>query len=310
MIVNFEKWHGCKNDFIVVALPEHQESLVIPALQRAAPGLCSRQGDGIGADGILVWRDTRDLGTGPIGLTIINMDGSIAKNCGNGLRVVAGSVYQAAQARSKQARDLEWIEFRVEGASKIARLLKSTREGSYWSVQMGQALLNEALGELWPKAKGFISERLRALGLGSLTFSIGDIGNLHVVFEVDKATEELLKVLGSDLQKSPHWDGINVHLKEPLEPTSQDQKSAKDVLQAPLAELLRAVTWERGVGPTQACGSGACVLAASAAAGGFVSDGQWVGVQMPGGRLYVSSQDGGYTLAGPAVQVFTGQRDL
>ena len=80
MLVPFEKWHGCKNDFIVVWL-EPQAKEVFQSLQKRASQICARDGAGVGADGILVLHQDSRNDLQPATMTIINKDGSLAANC-------------------------------------------------------------------------------------------------------------------------------------------------------------------------------------------------------------------------------------
>ena len=94
MFVEFEKWHGCRNDFVVIWHSESDGDVVLDSLKRQAVGICDRRA-GIGADGILVLSVKKRSDITPERLTIINSDGSLAQNCGNGLRVAALSVLKA-----------------------------------------------------------------------------------------------------------------------------------------------------------------------------------------------------------------------
>ncbi|HEX3346072.1 MAG TPA: diaminopimelate epimerase, partial [Polyangiaceae bacterium] len=70
---------------------------------------------------------------------------------------------------------------------------------------------------------------------------------------------------------------------------------------------IDVVVWERGVGVTMACGTGACATAAVACEKGLAARGKPVAVRLPGGRLDVTVADGGRTtMRGPARRVFSG----
>ena len=70
--------------------------------------------------------------------------------------------------------------------------------------------------------------------------------------------------------------------------------------------------WERGAGPTQACGSGACAVTEAVLLGGFLSKGQWVAVHMPGGRVYICKDEDTdrMLLCGPGEFVYKGEIEI
>ncbi len=113
---------------------------------------------------------------------------------------------------------------------------------------------------------------------------IVDVGNLHVVsFD---ARDVDVEALGPRLQDDPSWpDGINVHLA-----TVDDE------------HRMRVRHWERGVGATQACGTGAVAAAIAAIERGAASSP--VCVHVPGGTLVVEWDGREAVLVGPAARVF------
>jgi diaminopimelate epimerase len=118
--------------------------------------------------------------------------------------------------------------------------------------------------------------------------------------------------LGPQLQESQDWDGMNVHFVQTREPNSKDISSCSQLLSGGISEIHKTYVWERGAGETQACGSGACAIAACTLSENFVSRDDWVVVDMPGGRLYAKqeSADSSVTLAGPAQYVYSGKIEI
>lgn len=308
MELSFEKWHGCRNDFIVIRLTEADGDVVLNSLRRQAPTLCDRH-SGIGADGLLVLWTTSRQHIEPTHLTIINSDGSIAQNCGNGLRCAASSVLKALRDHQKSTESFEMLDLPVEGVSKICRFMRKNQEFPFVAVEMGVPILNENL-TWWEEGKNAVKKLAAELGLEK---SIGDLaacdlGNLHLIISCENASREIMLAFGPRLQKSPLWDGINVHLISAMATTDQDRKRAKNDLGGELSEVYKAFVWERGAGETLACGSGAVAIAASAIASGTLERDQWIAVDMPGGRLYVKQEqdDEPAILAGPANFIFRG----
>lgn len=132
------------------------------------------------------------------------------------------------------------------------------------------------------------------LSAGNFSFVRVDMGNPHAVFF--KPGIDLLKV-GSEIENHALFPNrTNVEFVEVLSKTK-----------------IRVVVWERGAGPTLACGSGACASASAAEALGFTEPGATVEVVLPGGSVYVRLPQGwqengkSVHLSGPAEEVFRGE---
>ena len=308
MFINFEKWHGSKNDFVVTWMVSTDKDTVFESLRRLAPAICTRDGSGLGADGILVIETIARKDVVPVALHIINSDGSLAENCGNGLRCAAMSVKRKANRDLNQ--EIEGVTFNVLGRSidcrftgKISRPLAA--------ISMPIPTINEA--NSWHKeavaAYKCLAASVSKLN-GDLT-TVG-IGNPHIVAIVEEASSELARKAGAPLQSIRGGDGINVHLAHVENVTDKDRQQAKAELGDPISELYRVWPWERGAGATQACGTGACAVALAAYDTGTVDRSSWVAIEMPGGRVYARQSNEGepVILAGPAVFVFAGEIEI
>ena len=306
MKLNFEKWHGCKNDFLVVWLRKTQVETVLPSLIKATPEYCNRDGSGIGADGVLVLHQPNDDLAIPDELTIINSDGSIASNCGNGLRVAALSVRKACFERPRFAKAPEMIGLDVKGKNFALRYMLRNENEKFplVSINMGKAKIG-AENKWHEAAKKHLDSFFK-----DFQFTTVDLGNLHIVLKTDPFDyDEFLKV-GKQIQESEAWDGINFHWVTEEEPDSQDQAYANDKIQSNVTEKYRVYCYERGVGPTQACGSGATAVGCFAMVESMVSENEWIQIEMPGGRLFTQCSGEDRVLAGPGKFVFSGEIDL
>lgn len=315
MELNFEKWHGCLNDFILIWT--EADDVAIRSLQRQAIKLCSRQGGGIGADGIILLhlKSSRDLESNQV--TIINSDGSLAATCGNGLRCAAASTLNRIRNLSSGSEIPEGIVLNLGNHPVPCRFLGrgklKSAQNPYVAVTMGipDKEKGNHLQNLAVNAVKDAESSHQLKGYSSKVQSF-NIQNNHIVIHSDLASRDALLKLGPTLQKSAHWDGINVHLVRNKDLSDTDLSNSKQILDSPIAELYEAFVWERGAGETQACGSGACAIGSLALSSGFVERKSWVGIDMPGGRLFVKheSDEDPVILAGPTQFVFKGTVEI
>ena len=308
MFIPFEKWHGCKNDFMVVWMIATDRDTVLESLKRLASKLCCRDGSGIGADGILVIETRTRKDIYPEALHIVNADGSLAENCGNGLRCAAMSVRR--KSHKETSSDIDGVTFNVMNRSIDCRFIGKTTNPNV-AVTMPIPTVNDA--HSWHQEVTSAYKKIAALHPklnGELTTVA--LGNPHLVAIVSQADIDLAKIAGEPLQSSRGGDGINVHVGHVEELTDRDHQRAKSDLGESIGELYKVWPWERGVGPTQACGTGACAVAVATYESGMVERSDWIAIDMPGGRLYAkqSSPDDAVVLAGPAAFVFSGEIEI
>jgi diaminopimelate epimerase len=236
---------------------------------RAARLLCDRR-FGIGADGVLlVLPPSQESAVAR--MVVFNADGSVPEMCGNGLRCVALHV-----ARARSSADVEFTVETDSGPRACAVSYKSPAEASV-RVDMGAVRLLEG--------------RQLVLDGERLDVAIVDAGNPHaVVFRADPRRD--IDRLGPQIAGHPSFPrGTNVELV------------------APRDDELEVLVWERGVGRTLACGTGACAVVAIACARGLVPARIPVPVRLPGGLLSVSHdpETQRTELEGPARLVFRGE---
>ena len=274
--VFFEKWQACRNDFLLVTAPPHTLVPTMKLLIKHVQHLCARDGRGIGADGIiLICADEKYL------LWVINSDGTFAKNCGNGLRCAAMAFFR----HSKQKQ----VKIAV-GEKTIVCELRTHATENLVATDMGTALLNEEL--VWyDEIKTLVVLLNKTFHIPQLekNFSVCEIGNRHIVFFNRRAVDYLAE-LGKRLQSFAA--GINVHVA---------WRSETD-------KHYEARSYERGVGITAACGSGAGAIAASVFAQLSSPNSQWLQISMLGGDLLVNQKasNSGIVIAGNAKLVFRG----
>jgi diaminopimelate epimerase len=272
--VSFSKVEGLGNDFILLdRLSQGPEALlaIVEWARSIAPRLCERR-TGIGADGILVVgapQTEESLGT----MIVVNADGSRPEMCGNGLRCVAAFL----AGRFK----VDAVRVDTDAGSRDCRIVGRTANITDVTIDMGPAI---ALGKRTPKAGG---------GREFIGISVG---NPHAICFV--SGEDDLETLARSYGPAVETDVAYQPDKTNVEFATREADSS-----------LTLWVWERGVGITQACGTGACATAAAAVHEGLVPADSPVTVRLPGGPLTIvvpSSSSAGILMTGPSRHVFTG----
>ncbi len=279
--LHFLKMEALGNDFIVV-LDQALESLEGLDLGQVALQLCHRQ-LGIGADGLVLLNTGSRSGR----LRIYNQDGSKARNCGNALLCVATLLWARQRGRRRELR------LEIEGGPESVATAKPTAEGIWPVVRLDPPdfLAKAVPVEPPPGVMDPVLDQEMMLGPEPLRLSCVSMGNPHCVLFPADLNEHLLMRLGPRLERAPWFpDRVNVELVR-----IEDRSN------------LRVLVWERGVGPTLACGTGAAAAAVVARKLGRVE--ATVGVELPGGRVEITWLGEGLPvfLSGPARQVFVGQ---
>jgi diaminopimelate epimerase len=274
-VLSFAKGHGTGNDFVILPDPDGD----LPLTARLVAALCDRR-RGIGADGVLrvVRAGAHDEGRGGDGsaewfMDYWNADGSHAEMCANGLRVYARYLVDS-------------------GLAGGTRLTLATRAGPV-TAAVGPDEVSVHLPT--PRAYG---ESSVAVGAQRYQGTAVDVGNPHLVCPLDGVRDLARLDLGTspDADESYFPQGVNVEFMAPV------------ALIDGCDLHVRMRVYERGVGETLSCGSGACAVGVVALARAGLPGGR-VLVDVPGGRLRVTLDRDGCWLAGPAVIVATGQVD-
>ena len=282
--MRISKYHGTGNDFVMVEDLDGALDLS-PAFVAAA---CDRH-RGVGGDGLIrILQGDRDGGPGAdFFMDYVNADGRPAEMCGNGIRCLAKYVFDrgltTATELAVDTRDgLKRLTLHVDRATGGVREV---------TVDMGQPTLERAAV---PMAGGQPGDRFTLSPLDAAgrtwTASAVSMGNPHCVLFLDE---------GDDLS-SIDVPGVGRTIEYlPLFPN----RTNVEFVTVPDGSRLRIRIWERGVGETLACGTGACAALVAAAAGGLT--GRSAQVEVPGGVLRVDWRDDDRVLlSGPATFVF------
>ena len=265
----FFKYQGLGNDFVVI----DRRASGVDLDAETSRQLCDRH-FGIGADGVLsILPEAGTAGR----MVVHNADGSIAEMCGNGLRCVVKYLAEhdsQKPGRLKVATGAGVLESEIEwGARGVERV----------TVAMGPARLE---APILPNGGPFVRKPIEGL-IGTAV----SMGNPHLVL-LDVPPSEAAR-LGPGLEVHPLFKPrTNVEFVEPRE-----------------AGGLRVTVWERGVGLTLACGTGACATVVASALEGRSPFDAWVPVELPGGLLdiKVAKDLSQVWLRGPVKFVFQGE---
>jgi diaminopimelate epimerase len=236
---------------------------------------------GVGADGVLAIMPGTEQRPR---MKVLNADGSIAEMCGNGLRCVAKHLGDLDPAIAS-------IDIETDAGLRRCTLQRSALGPvSEVAAEMGAPILDRPrLGML---GEGRCVRQPIEVGGVRLMGTAVSMGNPHLVLfdaPLERAAE-----LGPLLERHPSFP---------------QRTNVEFVSTQP--DGLHAVVWERGVGLTQACGTGACAVAVAGVLEARVVAGHEVRVWLPGGALgvWVAPDFSAVRLRGEAVEVFRGELD-
>ena len=270
--VRFTKAHGAGNDFVIIADPEG-----VFALDAAmARELCDRR-TGIGGDGILRVAPTasvegyeQDADVAPWFMDYRNADGSLGAMCGNGIRVFARYLVDNGYAQPGE------LAIATRAGVYTVRV---PREGDV-TVDMGVPIINETTARI---RLADAKEWLESANV--------DMGNPHAVVLLNDVADAGPLLKAPDYEpRSVYPDGVTIDFVAPLE-----------------ERRLRMRAFERGVGETLSCGTGACAAVVTIARRDRApGDARYV-VETLGGDLAVALRpQGRLELTGPALLVANG----
>jgi len=250
-----------------VLVEGEREDAVSPVLARE---LCDRR-FGVGADGVLLLLPPSSAGA-DARMRVLNADGSVPEMCGNGLRC---AVLHHARKRGRRSGA---VTFDTDAGPRPCVV----------DDEDGRGLVTVDMGVV--RVTGDVTIDLGEAGTADgWELTLADAGNPHAV-TTRTASRATIDAVGPRLATHPRFAaGTNVEF-------AVYRKGAIDL-----------VVWERGVGVTHACGTGACATVAVGVARGVVAASEEVTVNLPGGPLSVTiREDGRAIMRGPARHVFSG----
>ncbi|MDO3383072.1 diaminopimelate epimerase [Gilvimarinus algae] len=276
MRLRFTKMHGLGNDFVVIDGISQKVRLTPDKVRKL-----SDRHFGIGCDQVLVV-EVPDSPEVDFRYRIFNADGSEVENCGNGARCFARFV--------RDRRLTGKTDIRVQTAGGLMTL--TVHEDDDVSVNMGVPVLApEHIPFTAPaQAETYPLE----LESRQLEISAVSMGNPHAVTLVEDIDSAPVEVLGPMVEAHPRFPArVNAGFMQIVSPTE-----------------VRLRVFERGVGETLACGTGACAAVVTGRIRGLLDE--RVSVHLPGGKLEIRWAGDGepVIMKGPATNVFHGQVKL
>lgn len=272
--LRFSKMHGAGNDFVVLDLRD--------GTPEPTPALAARLADrytGVGCDQILTIEAPRAEGS-VASYRIWNADGSQSEQCGNGARCVAAWLVRDGAASGEH--------FTID--SPLATHSIERLADDQYAVAMGVPRFEPQQIPLLGFARAR-DEYLLPLQGDTVRFGAVSMGNPHAVIEVGLVDAAPVERLGPLLQQHATFpQSVNVGFVQVLDPTH-----------------ARLRVYERGVGETLACGSGACAAAVVMMQRGRLE--RDATLSLPGGtlRLRWPADDAQVVMSGPAAFVFEGE---
>jgi len=273
----FTKYHGLGNDFVLIDCRD----MAVPPITAAEAQLMCDRNFGVGGDGVIFALPPTETGS-MCTMRIYNSDGSEPEMCGNGIRCLARFFASLQKVEPTYTIDT------------LAGPIKPTLlpDGSV-RVDMGEPVLDGPTvpTTLPTNAAGVALAAPISAGGFDFTATCVSMGNPHAIIFVDDLEALEFEKVGPLLEVHPAFPA----------------KSNIEFVQCLSRTHLKMKVWERGAGPTLACGTGACALLVAAVLEGRAE--RAATVSLPGGDLFIEwhEETNRISMTGPALKVFSGE---
>ncbi len=283
--MKFTKLQGAGNDFVLIEARDMQYDW-----SQVAIDICDRH-FGVGADGLLLLLPSK---VADFRMRIFNADGSESNVCGNGLRCIIKYFLDDGPANSMTKE----ISVETMAGIRKAKYIKIGGKISKIQTGMGEPKLGvDDIPVAIEHSAGKLVDIKPAINCSvivdgrELLLTLVSMGNPHAIFFSQEPVSDFpLSHLGPKVElHSIFPNGVNFEVVRVLD-----------------RGQIEARVWERGVGETLACGSGACAITVASQLLGYIDN--KVNVKLPGGTLDVEwDRVGEVFLSGPAETVFSGE---
>ncbi len=276
--LRFIKMRGSGNDYIYFDCFDQQidnpESLSVRISNRRKS---------VGGDGIVLIFPSEKADAR---MAMYNADGTPGEVSGNAMRCVAKYLFESGRVRS--------VNMKLETGSGVKELELYERDGSIYSVSVAMGEPDFSAASVPVLLPDPVIDAPYEIGGMRFEITCLSMGNPHcVIFTEDADAIELSKV-GPLLENAPIFPK-----RANIEFVSINETGG-----------LRMRVWERGIGETWACGTGACAVTAAAVRKGICSRGKDITVRMKGGDLIINWGEGGITMTGDAEKDYEGIIEL
>jgi diaminopimelate epimerase len=279
-VLQFSKYQGLGNDFLLLDGRDLEDGDAAFGLDpEAVRRLCDRR-FGVGGDGVILALPPRQ--GGELRMRIFNADGSEPEMCGNGIRCLARFLADSDGDEPGRIWQVETL---------AGRIVPELRADGTIRVDMGPPFLEPAaVPTTLPLGPAGLPQGELEVEGHTFTVAAAGMGNPHVVIPVEDVEAVQLERFGAALERHPAFPArTNVHFVQVLSP-----------------EHLVMRVWERGAGPTLACGTGACATLVACHRLGLCHC--RARLDLPGGPLWIEWAGDGASvfMSGPAEAVFDG----
>lgn len=274
--MRFTKMHGLGNDYIYINCFDN----VVSAPERLALVMC-RPHFGAGADGIILIEPSAGA---DFGMRIFNPDGSEAEMCGNGVRCVGKYVFERGLTDKKN--------FTVQTKGGLVQIWLTVEDGVVTRVRadMGTPELSPRLIPVDLPGEMVLHHRLQIMGQPFFITCV-NMGNPHAVTFVRDTESIDIATIGPMIEHHPIFP----------------RRTNVEFVHVIGRNILQTRIWERGVGETLACGSGACAALVAAVLSGHAD--RSVQMKLLGGNILIewNAEDNHVYQSGPAAFVYDGE---
>lgn len=277
-MLNFTKMTGLGNDYIYIDCTDDTK---IKNIKELTQKLSDRH-FGIGSDGlILIYNSDND--NADYKMRIFNSDGTEAEMCGNGIRCVAKLIHD----KNLSKKDKISIET-LSGIKKVKLLEDENGKCNEVIVDMGEPIFQDK-NIPYSVYEPFNKDLDIDVNEEKMRFTVVSMGNPHAITFVENIDDLNIEKYGPIIEKNPIFPNkTNVEFVEIIDKNN-----------------IKVRVWERGVGETFACGTGACAAVVASGLNGYT--GENVTVSLPGGKLQIEwGKDNHIYMQGTATKVFDG----
>ncbi len=267
--IHFTKMHGLGNDYLLINCIDNKNIIEEQNIPPIARYLCNRH-FGVGADGIILINKSN---IADFKMNIYNQDGTEAEMCGNGIRCFAKYIYDNRLTEKKEIR----IETLAGIKNAFIRKSKINNDIREITIDMGKAKYEQQLD-------------LKILEKELEVYCIS-MGNPHAIVFCEDVEKVPISEIGSLIENDEHFP----------------QKTNVEFIQVLGNSSIKMRVWERGVGETYACGTGACAVATLCHKLNFTKSD--VTVYLKGGELKIEIDEANQEIymTGIATKVFDGE---